>query len=84
MRKPKASSSAPISKEIVALRFLPKVLDEWRTPQHDHGAASLWKLLQAFTTVMGPLARRNPHDYAVRTMRLQHLLLPAEPAAPAY
>jgi hypothetical protein len=65
-------------KEIVALRFLPEVLKKWRSPLRMEGEPTLWRLLQAFTSVMSPIAKRNPNDYAVRTMRLQNLLLPAE------
>ena len=66
-------------KEIVALRFLPSVLEEWEHPKHDFGGPSLWRLLQAFTSVMGGMVQRNPNEYAVRTMRLQQLLTAASP-----
>jgi hypothetical protein len=68
-----------MEQSVVAAPVLPKVLAEWRTPAHDYGTgdrATTWKLLNCFTTVLGPRAVRNPNEYAGQTIRLNALLSP--------
>jgi hypothetical protein len=75
-----------MEKAIIAAPLIPKVLAEWRRPQHDYGTGDLptaWRLLNCFTTVLGPRAIRNPNEYAGQTIRLNALLGPREPV-PAF
>lgn len=72
----------------VSYRSLAAVINEWRRPSHDYGSdPSLWRLFNAWTTVLAPTAKRNPQRFAALTMDLQrmideHLHTPAVAAAP--
>jgi hypothetical protein len=71
-----------IEKSIIAAPTLAKVLADWRNPKHDYGTGdrpTAWKLLNCFTTVLGPRAIRSPNEYAGQTIRLNSLLAPMEP-----
>lgn len=49
----------------VSYRTLPDVIREWRQPSHDYGPdPSLWRLFNAWTTVLAPTAKRNPQRFA--------------------
>lgn len=72
-----------MEQSIIAAPVIPKVLAEWREPKHDYGTGTwptVWKLLNCFTTVLGPRAVRSPADYAGQTIRLNALLMPPEAA----
>lgn len=60
---------------VIALRQVPKILSTyWNlTDRYDKTA---WALFNAFTSVLGPIAQRNPNVYAAKTIRLNSLLLP--------
>lgn len=54
---------------------LPRVIREWRQPTHEEfRPRTAWSLLNAFTTVLAPRAKSNPHEYARQTMRLGSLV----------
>ncbi|MBI2806043.1 MAG: hypothetical protein HYX68_13770 [Planctomycetes bacterium] len=59
----------------VSYRALPAVIQEWRQPSHDFGPEpSLWRLFNAWTTVLAPVAKRSPQRFASLTMDLQRML----------
>ncbi len=59
----------------VSYRTLPDVIHEWRQPSHDYGPdPTLWRLFNAWTTVLAPTAKRNPQRFAALTMDLQRML----------
>lgn len=70
---------------IIPNRLLDDVAKQWSEPEKDWGGPTLWRLSNAFTFTMSGMAERNPQDYAMRTMRLNSLLLtqPAEVSAAA-
>ena len=71
-----------VERRIIAAPVLPKVLADWRCPQFDYGSGdrpTAWRLLNCFTTVLGPRAVRSPNEYSGQTIRLNALLSPAEP-----
>jgi hypothetical protein len=68
-----------MEKSVIVAPVIPKVLAEWRNPRHDYGTGdrpTAWKLLNCFTTVLGPRAIRSPNEYAGQTIRLNALLGP--------
>jgi hypothetical protein len=72
-----------VERRVIAAPVLPKVLADWRHPKFDYGSGdrpTAWRLLNCFTTVLGPRAVRNPNEYSGQTIRLNALLSPAEPA----
>ena len=59
----------------VSYRALPAVIQEWRQPSFDFGSdPSLWRLFNAWTTVLAPVAKRSPQRFAALTMDLQRML----------
>lgn len=59
----------------VSNRALPDVIQEWRQPSFDYGSEpSLWRLFNAWTTVLAPIAKRSPQRFASLTMDLQRML----------
>jgi hypothetical protein len=73
-------------KGIISSLQLPRVLREWRAPRFaEFQPRTAWSLLNAYTTVLGDRANRQPAQFAVQTMRLNALLEPprAEPFQPA-
>jgi len=59
----------------VSYRSLPSVIQEWRQPSHDYGSEpSLWRLFNAWTTVLGPVAKRSPQRFASLPMDLKRML----------
>ena len=59
----------------VSYRALPAVIQEWRQPSHDFGPEpSLWRLFNAWTSVLAPVAKRSPQRFAALTMDLQRML----------
>lgn len=60
---------------IISYTALPKLWREWKEPSHDFGPPTLWRLFNAFTTVLGPRAKTRPNEYAGQTIRLNRLLL---------
>lgn len=71
-----------VERQIIAPPVLPKVLADWRCPRFDYGTGdrpTAWRLLNCFTTVLGPRAVRNPAAYSAQTIRLNALISPAEP-----
>lgn len=72
-----------MERRIITAQTLPKVLEEWRTPTFDYGCGTdptAWRLFNSFTTVLGDRAKRNPNEYTGQTIRLNNLMLPAQPA----
>lgn len=66
-----------VEARVIAPAVLPKVLAEWRHPRHDYGTGdrpTAWKLLNCFTTVLGPRANASASEYAAQTIRLNALL----------
>jgi len=62
-------------KDIVSHRMLPRVIKEWREPSFvDFQDRNLWSLFNAFTTVLGDMARSNPQRLCGLTMQLQGLM----------
>lgn len=60
---------------IVSHRLLPRVIQEWRKPQFEEFQdRTLWSLFNAFTTVLGEVARSNPQRFCSLTMALQGLI----------
>ena len=74
-----------VERRIIAPPVLPKILADWREPRFDYGSGdrpTAWRLLNCFTSVLGPRAIRNPNEYSGQTIRLNALLTPLEsPAA---
>lgn len=74
-----------VEARVIAAPVLPKVLAEWRRPTHEYGTGerpTAWKLLNCFTTVLGPRAVANANEYAAQTIRLNALMpTPADPFA---
>ncbi len=70
-----------LEKGIVSAPAVPRIWKEVLNPSFDYGTEglTLWGVLQAFTTVLGERAKRSPNEYAGMTIRLNSLLLPAEP-----
>src|SRR5436190_1132116 len=67
-------------RSIISSTVIEGVLKEWNEPSHDYGEGrTLWHLLNAFTTVLGPRAVKAPAQYAGQTMRLSALLAPEVP-----
>jgi hypothetical protein len=67
-------------KGVISTPQLPKIIREWREPSfEDFRPRTVWSLLNAFTTVLGDRATTQPAKFAVQTMRLNHLLGPAQP-----
>ena len=73
-----------VERRVIAPPVLPQVLAEWRQPKFDFGTGdrpTAWRLLNCFTTVLGPRAVRNPNAYSGQSIRLNALFTPPEPAA---
>jgi hypothetical protein len=63
--------------KVISHLQLPAVLKEWREPSHDDfGPRTRWSLFNAFTEVLRPFSLSNPQAFAVRTFRLNRLLVP--------
>jgi hypothetical protein len=76
-----------IEQAIVAAPVLPKVLAEWRQPRHDYGTGdrpTTWKLLNCFTTILGPrsVPARRARRLGVAVLEL-HDFRPGSPDTPA-
>jgi hypothetical protein len=66
-----------VETDVIAAPTIPKLLAEWRQPKHDYGtgdAPTGWRLLNAFTTVLGHRARTNPSEYTRQTIKLNAML----------
>lgn len=60
---------------IISTQLLPRVIKEWREPEHDDfKPRTLWSLLNAFTAALRDRATTAPHRFVVQTMRLNALL----------
>lgn len=71
-----------VERRVIAPPVLPQVLADWRQPKFDYGTGdrpTAWRLLNCFTTVLGPRAVRNPNGYSGQTIRLNALFTPPEP-----
>ncbi len=63
---------------IVSHYYLPRVVSEWRKPTFEEfRPRTMWSLENAFTTVLGDLAKRNPQRFCAMTINLQGLLAQA-------
>jgi hypothetical protein len=64
-------------RELVSFRLLHDIVKQWEEPAYDEwGGKTLWRLSNAFTFAMAEVSKRNPADYANRTIRLNQLLSP--------
>jgi hypothetical protein len=64
-------------REFVSFKLLHEIVRQWERPAYDEwGDKTVWRLANAFTWAMAEVARRNPADYANRTIRLNQLLTP--------
>ncbi len=62
---------------VVGWRLLPKVIEEWRNPQHEEfRPRTAWSMFNSFTEVLKERQRAHPAAAASETIRLQRLLLP--------
>lgn len=69
-------------KGIITTPYLPKVLKEWREPEHDEFRnRTYWSLFNAFTSALADRAKKNPHAFSVISMRLGTHLAPDNGAA---
>jgi hypothetical protein len=65
-------------RELVSFRLLHDIVKQWEEPAYEEwGDKTLWRLSNAFTFAMADIAKRNPNDYANRTIRLNQLLSPS-------
>ena len=64
---------------IITSQDIPKVLTEWRVPEHkEFEDKTLWSLSNAFTSALKPKCIANPQRYASLTMKLSSHLIPQE------
>src|SRR5207244_327915 len=63
-------------RHIVQNRHLKDIVHQWQHPAYDWGGKTLWRLFNATTYVLADVGKRNPHEYASRTMLLNRLLSP--------
>jgi len=61
-------------REIISHRYLPRVIDSWQSPAHDFGPPTLYRLMQAFTTVLTDRVKTNPQVFAAQTIAITGLL----------
>lgn len=69
-----------MERNVIASTSIPKILHEWRNPSHDYGTGdkpTAWRLMNAYTTVLGPRAVKAPAEYAGQTIRLNAMWEPA-------
>jgi hypothetical protein len=64
-------------RELVSFRLLHEIVKQWEEPAYaEWGGKTLWRLCNAFTWAMADVAKRNPNEYASRTIRLNQMLSP--------
>ncbi|MFL5328572.1 MAG: hypothetical protein ACJ8C4_06625 [Gemmataceae bacterium] len=64
-------------RELVSFKLLHEIVRQWEQPAYaEWGSKTVWRLANAFTWAMADVAKRNPADYATRTIRLNQLLAP--------
>jgi hypothetical protein len=61
-------------RDIISHRALPRILAAYEEPQHDFGPPTLYRLLQAFTTVLTERVNTAPQVFAAQTIALTGLL----------
>ena len=62
-------------RDIVSHYVLPRLLFHWRNPPHEVFAdRTLWSLENAFTGVLGDVAKSNPQRFCGLTIAVQGLL----------
>jgi hypothetical protein len=62
---------------LVGPRLLPKVIRQWRQPEHeDFWPRTLWSCFNAFTGALSPCLRGDPQRFSRLTIRLHGLLAP--------
>jgi hypothetical protein len=61
-------------REIISHRTLPRVIQAYENPAHDFGPPTLYRLLQAFTTVLTERVNTAPQVFASQTIALTGLL----------
>jgi hypothetical protein len=62
---------------IVQNRHLHEIAKQWKEPAYKWGPkGSLWHLFSAMTYCLADVARRSPHEYAKRAVRLNQLCSP--------
>jgi hypothetical protein len=60
---------------IVGARDLPRLIREWRQPEHeDFKARTVWSFMNAVTAALRDRATARPSEYARQTMQLNGLL----------
>jgi len=71
-RRHRAGRAKRAASGITALH---SVLNEWRQPTYDFGdLPTLWRLYNAFTTILADRAQRNPQRHAALTIDLKDLI----------
>jgi hypothetical protein len=66
-------------RELVSFRLLHEIVRQWEEPAYEEwGGKTLWRLSNAFTWAMADVQKRNPAEYASRTIRLNQMLSPFE------
>jgi hypothetical protein len=64
-------------RNVVSFKLLDGIVRQWEEPAFEEwGGKTLWRLSNAFTWTMADVAKRNPADYANRTIRLNQMLSP--------
>jgi hypothetical protein len=64
-------------RDLVSFKLLHEIVRQWEEPAYEEwGGKTLWRLSNAFTWAMAQVAKRNPNDYANRTIRLSAMLSP--------
>lgn len=62
-------------KEVISNRVLPEVIKQWYEPAYkEFEPRTMWSLLNAFTTALGPREKSNPQEFAGITIRLNGML----------
>ncbi len=60
---------------IASHRLLPRVIDAWRAPAFEEfSERTVWRLFNAFTTVLADRQRSNPQQFSALTIKLSDLL----------
>jgi hypothetical protein len=61
-------------RDIISSRLLDRVIHEYEEPSHDFGPPTLYRLMQAFTTVLTERVNTAPQVFAAQTIALTGLL----------
>jgi hypothetical protein len=70
-------------RSIIQHRHLHDIARQWQEPAYDWGAKTLYRLFNCMTYVLADVAKKNPTEYATRTIHLNQLLSPVQPTPDA-